>query len=375
MAKSPPPSGLEGVVVGETRISLVDGEKGIILVRGYPAVELSERVSYEQVAHLLLRGELPSPRELEAFTREWFSLRPLPKDVATLAGRMPADMLPMEALRTGMSLMGAGATGWPPSESDVLPIMARAPTWLAAWYRARRGLPPVDPDPSLGQIEHYLYLLAGERPQKDRARALEEYCVLLSEHGMNASTFAARVVLATQSDVASAMSAGVGTLKGPLHGGAPSLVLDMLDRIGEPGRAPDWIAQALARRDRLMGFGHRVYRREDPRSARLKQIAKRIARPERYALAEAVESAGLEALRKARPDRPMYPNVEFYAAVLMEAAGLPRELFPAMFAIARTAGWSAHLLEQGANNRILRPDVEYLGPPRRTVPVRRGSTG
>lgn len=362
--------GLRGVVVGQSRIAEVGGADGTLYFRGYSAADLSEQVSYEEVAYLLLRGELPSHAELQEFRTAWNALRPLPPEVASLAPRLPHGMLPMEALRTGISLLGSGMKGFPPREADLLPLVARAPTWLASWHLAAHGLPPVATDTTLGHVSSYLYMLEGTLPDPDRARALEEYFVLLADHGMNASTFAARVVLATQSDAASAMAAAVGALKGPLHGGAPGLVLDMLDAVGESSNAEAWVRTALARKQRLMGFGHRVYQVEDPRARRLKQIAKRFARPARFALAEAVEQAGLSALRQAHPERPLHTNVEFYAGVVLEAVGLPRDIFSATFGVARTAGWAAHLLEQSESDRIIRPDVEYTGPPHRSVPTR-----
>jgi citrate synthase len=363
--------GLGGVVVGESRISEVGGAEGTLYFRGYPAAELSQRVSYEETVFLLLRGELPSPPELAALQRTLQRARPLPDEVASLASRLPRRMLPMEALRTGISLLGSGLEGFPPKEEELLDFVARAPTWLTAWYRASRGAPIIEPSADLGHVANYLYMLDGKPPRSERIRALEEYFVLLSDHGMNASTFAARVVLATRSDAASAMAAGVGALKGPLHGGAPGLVLDMLDAVGEPSRADRWVQGALARKERLMGLGHRVYQVKDPRARRLKQVAQGIADPRRLALAEAVERAGLEALRRAHPDRPLYTNVEFWAGVVLEAVGLPRELLPATFGVARTAGWSAHLIEQAATDRIIRPDVRYVGPPHRQVPASR----
>lgn len=365
------PAGLEGVVVGRSSITLVGGEDGTLFFRGYPAAELSQQVAYEEAFHLLVEGELPIASELQELKSAWYALRPLPMDLEVLVGKLPKGTLPMEALRTGLSLMGAGSKGFPPTLEELLPFVARAPTWLAMWWRASRGLPPVPPDTTLGHVASYLYMLEGRLPDPDLSRALEEYFVLLSDHGMNASTFTARIVVSTQSDPASAMSAAAGALKGPLHGGAPGLVLDMLDAVGDPENAERWVEGALARKERLMGFGHRVYKVDDPRALELKRIARRYASPERFALAEAVERAGLSALRKARPNLPLYVNVEFYAGVVLEAVGLPRELFSATFGVARTAGWAAHIMEQASNNRLVRPDVDYTGPKPRPVPMRR----
>ncbi len=368
MVGGSPSSGLDGVVVGETSITRVGGDEGTLHFRGYEARSLAQQVAYEEATALLLRGELPSPSELQELRSSWYALRALPPEVELLAGKLPRATLPMEALRTGLSVLGAGMGPAPPREADLLPFIARAPTWVATWYRASKGLPPVPPDTTLGHVSSYLYMLEGRLPDPDLARALEEYFVLLSDHGMNASTFAARVVVSTLSDPASAMTAAAGALKGPLHGGAPGLVLDMLDAVGTPENAETWIEGALSRKDRLMGFGHRVYKVDDPRALLLKEIARRYAKPERFALAEAVEQAGLSALRKARPNQRLFLNVEFYAGVVLESVGLPRELFSATFGVARTAGWAAHILEQSANNRLIRPDAAYTGPKDRPVP-------
>ena len=361
--------GLDGVVVGETTLSDVRGATGELYVRGYPAAELSRVLTYEGMVHLLFQGELPHPEEAQSLRTELARHREWPEESLPSLERLPRGMTPMETLRTLVSLLGVGWTRFPPTQEDLLPFIARAPGGLARAYRAQRGLPPVAPDPSLGHVANYLYQLEGRPPADRRVRALESYFVLVAEHGMNASTFAARVTISTQSDPASALTAALSTLKGPLHGGAPSLVSDMLDRVGTPQAAAQWIADALGRRERLMGFGHRVYRTEDPRAVRLKEIAREVASPSRFALAEAVERAGLAALRAKNPQRPLYLNVEFYAAVVLEAAGLPPELFTPTFGLARLAGYSAHILEQARGNRLIRPEVRYAGPGPRPVPV------
>jgi len=205
-------------------------------------------------------------------------------------------------------------------------------------------------------------MITGEVPDPTRVRALESYLVLLADHGMNASTFALRVAISTQSDLASAATAGLATLKGPVHGGAPSRVSDMLDQIGSPDRADAWIAERLARKEVLFGFGHRAYKADDPRSFVLHRVAREVADPDRLRLAEAVERSALAALQAAKPGARLFTNVEFYSAVVLEAVGLPRELFTPTFAVARTAGWTAHALEQAVDNRMIRPEVEYVGP-------------
>jgi citrate synthase len=205
-------------------------------------------------------------------------------------------------------------------------------------------------------------MLRGELPSPKRVRALEGYLCLLADHGMNASTFALRVAVSTRSDLISGATAALATLKGPLHGGAPSLVSEMLDAVGSPDKAEAWVEERLARRELLYGFGHRAYKTEDPRGLVLHEIARSVADPVRFELAEAVERAALAALRRTRPDSRLFTNVEFYSAVVLEAVGLPRELFTPTFAVARTAGWTAHALEQAADNRLIRPDIEYVGP-------------
>jgi citrate synthase len=206
-------------------------------------------------------------------------------------------------------------------------------------------------------------MLTAAPSDQTKARALEDYFILLADHGMNASTFALRIVISTNSDLISAATAALGALKGPAHGGAPSKVAEMLDEVGEPERAEEWIRKALARKERLMGFGHRVYKVEDPRAILLKAIARRVASPDRMRLAESVEAAALRALERERPGRRLYTNVEFYGAVVLESVGLPRDLFTPSFALARTVGWVAHAVEQAQKNRLMRPDVHYVGPP------------
>jgi citrate synthase len=360
--------GLDGVVVARTAISDVKGTEGKLYVRGYPAVDLSRRISYEDMVHLLLWGELPTPAQSREMIASLRDLRPWPEESADVLVRLPRTMTAIERVRTLLSLLGTGWERYPPTREDLLPFVARLPGGLARSWRARRGLPLPEPDPQANHVAHYLQQLSGSEPDPRKVRALESYFVLLAEHGLNASTFTARVVMSSWSDPASALTAAVGTLKGPLHGGAPSRVLDMFDAIGSPEKAEAWIRDALDRHERLMGFGHRVYRTEDPRVARLREIARSVADPARLALAEAVEEAGLRLLREKRPDSPLYLNVEFYASVVLEACGIPRELFTPTFALARLAGYSAHILEQVRENRLVRPEAEYVGPAPRPVP-------
>ncbi len=276
----------------------------------------------------------------------------------------------MDALRTAVSAWGA-ATGtvWPPTIDQARAITAAAPSSLAAFARLREGLEPVDPDPSLGLAAGFLYQLRGERPDDASSRALDAYFVVGAEHGFNASTFAARVIISTHSDIASAVAGAIGALKGPWHGGAPSEVVDQLHRIGSPDQAEAWIRDTLARGERLMGFGHRVYRAYDPRAAALRAVAEGMAGMADWLdTAVAVEEIALRVLAEYKPDYPIKTNVEYYAAAVLQGVGLPPDLFPATFALARHAGWTAHCLEQAVANVLIRPDVRYVGPDERQLP-------
>ena len=366
MVPEPTPQGrggLEDVVVGASSITLVAGETGGLAYRGFDIAELAREASYEGVVHLLLEGEPPTPGQLADVTRELASRRVLPIALQRAADALPAELPPLEALRTLVSTMGTRSFSYPPSRAQGYELIAKAPSLLARVVRRRAGAAAVAPDPGLGHVANYLYMLHGRAPSEQQLRALETYFILLADHGMNASTFALRVVLSTQSDLASGAVAALAALKGPLHGGAPSKVSDMLDAVGTAGAAEDWVEAALERKERLMGFGHRAYKTEDPRAKIFKEVAREAASPARFALALEVERAALAALRKRRPEQRLYTNVEFWGALVLEAAGLDRELFTPTFALARTAGWTAHALEQASANRLIRPDIDYTGPP------------
>jgi citrate synthase len=354
--------GLQGVVAGETSLSLVDGENGRLLYRGYPIGEVVRKGTYPKVAELLWTGEWPSSAKLP--------LAPL--DARVLAGLvdLPSDAHPMDALRTAVSAWGAlHRLVWPPTVEQARQVVALAPSALAAFGRLRQGLEPIDPDPDLDLAAGFLYQLNGKRPDEASVRALDAYLVVAAEHGFNASTFTARVITSTRSDLASAVSGAVGALKGPLHGGAPSEVVSQLHEIGSPERAEEWIRGAFDRGERLMGFGHRVYRAYDPRAAALREVALQMASiAEWLNLAVAVEDVALRLLKERYPDRPIMTNVEYYTAAVLQGIGLPPDLFPATFAVARTVGWTAHILEQTAVDKLIRPDVRYTGPDERSLP-------
>ncbi|MGH2357784.1 MAG: citrate synthase [Candidatus Limnocylindria bacterium] len=354
--------GLEGVLAGETALALVDGEHGRLLYRGYPIGELVERGSYAQVAELLWTAAWPPEASLPCIA--------LPDEVAAVLRQLPADANAMDAVRTAVSAWGASVGGgWPPTVEEARILTGVSPSALAAFARLRDGLEPIEPDPDLPIPAGFLYQLTGVRPDAATERALDAYFVVAAEHGFNASTFTARVITSTRSDLASAVAGAVGALKGPLHGGAPSEVVNQLHEMGSVEQAEAWMRAALARGERLMGFGHRVYRAYDPRAAALRDVAAGLAGVADWLeMAIRVEEIALRLLAEHRPHRVIKTNVEYYAAAVLQGVGLPPSLFPATFALARHAGWTAHCLEQAEANRLIRPDVRYVGPPERHLP-------
>ena len=366
------PRGLEGVVVAETDIGDVRGLEGFYHYRQYSAVDLAEQRSLEDVWHLMLEGELPSRSERSAFMALVAPLREIPAEVR---GALPAiagvgpDAPPLDMLRTTLSLLGAHL-GFRPSldieaaelKAQAIRVCAIVPTLLTAIHRIQHGLEPIDPDPGLAYAANYLYMLTGDVPTPDHARAVEQYLISTIDHGFNASTFTARVITSTGADLAAAVVGAIGALSGPLHGGAPSRALDMLDSIGTLENAEPWLRAAVERGDRLMGFGHRVYKTDDPRSVMLRGVANRLGGPN-VELAEQIESKAIDVLAELKPGRKLYTNVEFYAGIVMDRCGLPREMFTPTFASSRVIGWCAHILEQAADNRLIRPSALYVGPP------------
>jgi citrate synthase len=355
--------GLEGVIAGESSLGYVDGEHGRLLYRGYRIGDLVERGTYPAVANLLWTGEWEPDHHLPT--------APLPAAVLTALRALPASAKPMDALRTAVSVWGATQSlDWPPTPEQARALTAFSPSALAAFARLRKGLEPVDPDPALDLVPGFLYQLNGERADDATARALDAYFICGAEHGFNASTFTARVIVSTRSDIASAVAGAIGTMKGPLHGGAPSEVVEQIHQVGSPERAEAWVRDAIARGERLMGFGHRVYRAYDPRAAALRKVAESMEhKPDWLELAIAVEDAALRVLAELHPDRALKTNVEYYAAPVLMGVGLTPDLFPATFSLARHAGWTAHAIEQGANNRLIRPDARYIGPAERDLPA------
>jgi len=352
--------GLEGVVAATTALSKVEGTAGRLIYRGYNIHDLARTTSFEEIAYLLWYGKLPTKMELVDLKVQMLEERTLPMAVLQVLKDLPPTAAPMDVLRTAVSALGAATIQGKPTLDQAIALTERFPLILAAFHRMRNGLEPLEPHPEIGYAANYLYLLSGQMPKEEHVRALNAYLVLLADHGMNASTFTARIIASTESDIASAVVGAIGALKGPLHGGAPSKVQDMLEAIGTEDRAENWLRDALARGDRLMGFGHRVYKTEDPRAEELREMA-RIADPQQFALARRVEELALALLEEQKPGRRLYTNVEFYSTVVLASVGLPRDLFTPTFAASRVAGWTAHILEQVANNRLIRPEAEYTG--------------
>jgi citrate synthase len=360
------PAGLEGVVVAETAIGDVRGDEGFFHYRGHPAPALATTRSFEAVWHLLHHGHLPDAAALASFTADTAALRTLPPAVLAALPHIASAGPLMSAVRTALSLAGQDAVPWmdqtPGARAEAaLRLAALTPGLAAAVWRARHGQTPLAPDPSLGLAADYYRCATGVMPSPAQTQALERYLLLTIDHGFNASTFTARVVASTGADLTAAAVAGMAALSGPLHGGAPGRVVEMLREIGSIDAARPWVARALASGQRIMGFGHRVYRTEDPRSAVLKATARSLGGPV-VDLAIDVERVTLEILDAKYPERRLRTNVEFYAGVVLHEIGLPAELFSPTFAVSRMVGWMAHVLEQSAHNRIIRPASRYTGP-------------
>ena len=361
--------GLEGVIASQTAISMVDGQNGRLVYQGYVIADLAEQMSFEEVAFLLWEGRLPKRDELDALALELASHRMLTKPSTVCLDALPQDTDPMDVLRSVVSVQGVEHRLARPTVPLAIHATASLPTILATFHRRQLGLEPVPPRPDLGHAANYLYMLNGKESSPDIVRALNTYLVLLADHGMNASTFTARVIASTESDLTSALVGAIGALKGPAHGGAPAAVIEQLDQIGAAPDAETFMRDMRKRKEKFMGFGHRVYRVYDPRAKILKEMCRRM-NPAFYDLATRVEEIALRILHEEHPERPQSTNVEFYSAGVLQAIGLPREFFTPTFAAARVAGWSAHVLEQAAHNRIIRPQSEYIGPePRRPVPL------
>jgi citrate synthase len=363
------PAGLEGVVVAETTVGDVRGQEGFFHYRQYSAVDLAGTRSLEDVWHLLFVGELPDADASRAFADVVRQRRTMPPGLHTLLPALSRRGAPLDVLRTAVSVLGA-ELGWRPTHDigpdelydQALGLVAVVPTILAAAHRLAQGLDPLEPRDDLAFAANYLYMLTGQEPSPEHARAIEQYMILTIDHGFNASTFTARVVTSTGADLGAAIVAAIGALSGPLHGGAPSRALDMLDAIGTADRAEAYIRAAVENGERIMGFGHRVYKTDDPRSLLLRSVTERLGGP-LVEFSQAVERTTVDVLADLKPGRQLYTNVEFYAGVVMHTCGIPRQMFTPTFAAGRTIGWSTHVMEQASHNRLIRPAARYVGPP------------
>ncbi|HEY5273311.1 MAG TPA: citrate synthase [Acidimicrobiales bacterium] len=356
--------GLEGVVVAETSIGDVRGLEGFYHYRQYSAVELAAKRSFADVVELAFRGELPTKLGMAAAVIP----RSLPAGLAAILPQIAATGTPLDVLRSAVSLLGAELSWRPildtPSAellSQALELCSLVPTVLSAVDRLRRDLTPIEPRDDLGFSENYLWMLHGEEPEKEVARAVEQYLILVIDHGFNASTFTARVIASTGADLAACICGAIGAMSGPLHGGAPSRALDMLDEIGDPSRTAAFVRGLVGKGDRVMGFGHRVYKTDDPRSRFLRELADRLHAP-LLDFATDVEQFVEATLAELKPGRELHANVEFYAGVVMDACGISRDMFTPTFATGRVVGWCAHVMEQAAHNRLIRPSARYVGP-------------
>lgn len=365
-------AGLEDVVAGTSEICFIDGKEGRLVYCGYDIRDLAEHSTFEEVAFLLWNRRLPNKDELEALDRQLRAQRALPAGVLDVLRSLPKDIHPMAALRTGVSVLG----NYDPESEDgsreanyrkAVKLTAQIPTIVTAWQRLRSGQEPVPPRDDLPHAANFLYMLSGREPDAYSARVFDVALILHADHELNASTFSSRVTIATLTDMYSAITAAVGTLKGPLHGGANEQVMRMLLEIGEPARAESWIRDALAQKKKIMGFGHRVYKTKDPRAYILEEMSRELGRragvTKWFEMSQIIERVVLE-------EKGLYPNVDFYSASAYYSMGIPLDLYTPIFAVSRITGWTAHILEQLENNRIIRPRAEYVGPERLTyVPL------
>jgi len=378
------PRGLKGVVVADTEVGDVRGNEGFYHYRQYSAIDLAEQRPLEDVWRLMIDGALPSTiAQREQFIAEVAPLREIPVAVLGVLPAIARASEPLEGLRTALSLAAADRglrpnidIGVEQRRADALFLCAVTPTLLCALHRLRNGLDPVAPRDGLGYAANYLLMMNGAEAPADHARAVEQYLMSTIDHGFNASTFTARVVASTGADLGACVTAAIGALSGPLHGGAPSRALALLEEIGTPDRIDAVVRPMIESGDKIMGFGHAVYKTDDPRSVMLRGVARRLATAtgdaarQRFEFAERVEATVIDLLDELKPGRELRTNVEFYAGVVMEMCGIPPSMFTPTFASSRVIGWCANILEQAADNKIIRPSARYIGaPPPQPVPT------
>ncbi|MGQ9907207.1 MAG: citrate/2-methylcitrate synthase [Candidatus Flexifilum sp.] len=362
--------GLDNVVVDESRLSLVNGTEGKLIYSGYKIEDLAANALYEEVVFLLWEGRLPKAAELEALRAEIAAGAVVPEPVMKQMQEYPKDADPMAVLRTAVSLLGL----YDPDSEDSSPaanrrkaarLTGQVTTLVAAWPRIRKGLPPIAPKPDLNLAQNFIYMLTGDEPEPNAVNAINAFMVLLTEHGMNASTFVARATTSTKSDMHSAIVSAIGTLKGPLHGGANTEAMRMFMEIGSPDNVVNWFNTYIKTGEkRIMGIGHRVYKALDPRAAVLRERAEALAKASgnQQWFEIAVKLADLARSDQYFIERNLYPNVDYYSAIVLYTLNIDVDMFTPLFALSRMAGWTAHVMEQTANNRLMRPDVKYIGP-------------
>jgi citrate synthase len=356
--------GLQDVIATESSICFIDGQQGRLLYRGYDVVELAEKSTFEEVAYLLWYGRLPGKVEFEAFLDSFTGSMELPVETVMILRMFPKTATPMEVLRTSVSSLGhwdpdSGNTRLDACLRKAIRLTERIPQLVTAHQRLRQGLEPIHPVPGRSIAYNFLYTLHGEEPPEEWVRAFDVSLILHADHELNASTFAARVVAATMSDMYFAVTSAIGALKGPLHGGANEQVIRMLYEIGDPGKAEAWVKNALANKVKVPGFGHRVYRTDDPRAGILRRYAEQLTRGTQH---EWLYQTCVEVERTMRENSKVYPNVDLYSGICYQAMNIPSELFTPIFAVSRVVGWTAHILEQWAGNRLIRPRAKYTGP-------------
>jgi citrate synthase len=376
--QTPPISkGLEGIFIAETDISDVNGSEGTLEYRGYHIRDLALKAQFEEVIFLLWYGKLPTSKELDTFKTELNAQRAIPAEVVEVMRRFPKSATPMAVLRTTVSALGlfdpaADDNSVEANSRKAFRLTAAMGTLAAAWDRVRNGLEPLGPRDGLGIAANFLYMLSGREPDEAKVNAINSYLVMLADHGMNASTFSARVTTSTLADMYSAITTAIGTLKGAAHGGANEKAMRQFIEIGSPDRVDEWFARAMSSSMRVMGIGHRVYKTGDPRMFVLKEQAADLARTtgdsQWYEIATRLENVAVN-----HPyflERKLIPNVDYYSAITLYQSGIPVDLFTPLFAVSRVAGWCAHVIEQWQENRLIRPDVLYTGPHDQTwVPI------
>ncbi len=356
--------GLEGVVASQTVLSLVDGANSKLFYRGVPVEELAANSSFEETVYFLWNGKFPTASELEQFKKTLAAARALPAEALTILKNFPKNAHPMGVLRSMVSVLGILDKDGDKQDAETmkrqaLQLTARVPAIIAAYFRLRQGKDPIASDPKLSHAADFLNMMHGKLPEKEMERALDAYQILLADHGLNASTFAARVTTATESDMYSAATSAVGTLKGDLHGSANQHAMEMILEINDPAKAEAYVRSLLAQKKKVMGFGHRIYKKEDPRATVFRGIAQKLCERVKefrwMEISNKVEKVMME-------EKQIPCNVDFFSASVLYVLGFPVDFFTTVFASSRMAGWTAHVLEQRADNRLIRPAAEYTGP-------------